>query len=195
MLLPLSIVGFLLMSVVAVFQTDLRRMLAYSSIAQIGYIVASISMATQAGLTAGIIHIINHAFIKAALFMSVGCIIYSIGNARTSSVGGLMRTMPWTTSGFIVAGISMIGVPLTAGFVSKWNIISAAMDADWWPVAIMILVSSLFAIVYIGKVVEAFLFKPASSTLLSGEVREAPVMMLIPMWILIGVSLFTGIQW
>jgi len=104
-LLPLSIIGFFVMSVVAIFQQDIRRMLAYSSIAQIGYIVAGVSMATHAGVTAGIIHIINHAFIKAALFMAVGCIIYRIGSANISRMGGLMSHMPWTCSAFIVAGL------------------------------------------------------------------------------------------
>lgn len=104
-LIPLAIVGFFVMSLVAVYQSDIRRLLAYSSIAQMGYIFTAISMATEAGLTAGIIHIINHAFIKAALFVAVGCIIYRLGSATISDMPYLIRSMPWTVSAFIIAGI------------------------------------------------------------------------------------------
>ena len=82
-LLPAAILGFLLLSFVAIFQTDLRRMLAYSSVAQIGYIVAAVSLASQSGVTAGIVHIVNHGIIKAALFMSVGCILYQVGHTHS----------------------------------------------------------------------------------------------------------------
>lgn len=191
-LLPLAIIGFLLMSLVAVFQTDIRRVLAYSSIAQLGYMIAAISMATHEGLTAAVIHIINHGLIKAALFMAAGCMLYRLGSAHISSVGGLVRSMPWTASAFIVAGLSLIGVPLTAGFVSKWHLVSAAMDAGWWPVAGMVLISSLLAIVYIGKIIEAFCFKPVMAT--EEPVKEAPLMMLIPLWTLVVLSIYTGID-
>jgi multicomponent Na+:H+ antiporter subunit D len=193
-LLPLSVVGFFAMSVVAIFQKDIRRMLAYSSIAQIGYIVAAISMATQSGVTAGIVHIINHAFIKAALFMAVGCIIYRLGSAKISGMGGLIQRMPWTCSAFIIAGLSLIGVPLTAGFVSKWNLISAAMDSGWWPIAVMVLMSSLMAIVYVGKVIEMMCFKPSNQSNASAAIEEVPLLMLIPLWSLVLISLYCGIN-
>jgi multicomponent Na+:H+ antiporter subunit D len=196
-LLPLAIIGFFVMSVVAVFQTDIRRMLAYSSIAQVGYIVTAISMATHQGLTAGIIHIINHAFIKTALFISIGCIIYRYGTARIDDLGGIIKSMPWTCAAFIIAGLSLIGVPLTAGFVSKWHLITAAINSGWWIVVIMILMSSLMAIIYIGRVIEVFCFKDVSSTTQSDShisVKEAPLSMLLPLWMLIIISVYTGIN-
>lgn len=191
-LLPLSIIGFFVMSVVAIFQTDIRRVLAYSSIAQIGYIVAAICMATESGLTAGIIHIINHAFIKAALFMAVGCMLYRLGSANINDMGNLIRLMPWTSSAFIVAGLSLIGVPLTAGFISKWNLVSAAINSGWWPIAIMILMSSLMAIIYIGKVVEVMCFKAPKDS--SAKIQEAPWLMVVPLWCLIFISLYMGLN-
>ncbi len=192
-LLPLAVVGFFVMSVVAVFQTDIRRVLAYSSIAQIGYIFAAISMATEQGLTAGIIHIINHAFIKTALFISVGCILYRYGTANINQLGGIMKSMPWTCAAFIIAGLSLIGVPLTAGFVSKWYLISAAIDSGWWLIAAMILMSSLMAIIYIGRIVEVFCFKNSEAEGVA-KVKEAPFSMLLPLWFLIIVSVYTGIN-
>jgi len=210
-LLPLALVGFIVMSVVAILQTDIRRVLAYSSIAQIGYIITGISMATHEGLTAAIIHMINHGFIKAALFMAVGCIIYRMGNAHLSSVGHLIVRMPWTASAFIIAGLSLIGMPLTAGFVSKWHLLSAAIGSDWWFIAGMMLISSLMAIIYIGKIIEIFCFNTsvfskaiadtvnetdtsATGTNPSEEIKEAPLMMLIPLWVLVGLCLYLGIN-
>ncbi|MGH1440356.1 MAG: monovalent cation/H+ antiporter subunit D family protein [Cellvibrionaceae bacterium] len=199
-LLPLAVVGFFVMSVVAIFQTDIRRLLAYSSIAQLGYMFTAVSMATHAGLTAGIIHIVNHAFIKTALFIAVGCIAYRIGSTRISDMNNLLRSMPWTVSAFIIAGLSLIGIPLTAGFISKWHLVSAAIESGWWPIAIMILLSSLMAIIYIGKIIEAFCFKPENSVKASGGdseatlIKEAPLMMLLPLWTLIVISVYTGIN-
>ncbi len=202
-LLPLAMVGFFVMSVVAIFQTDIRRVLAYSSIAQLGYMFTAICMATEAGIAAGIIHIVNHAFIKTALFVAVGCIAYRIGSTRITDMSNLIRLMPWTASAFIIAGLSLIGVPLTAGFVSKWYLVSAAIGSGWWPVAGMILLSSLMAIIYIGKIIEVFCFKKPNNengTVNSNgenyesDIKEAPLMMLIPLWLLIAVSLYTGIN-
>lgn len=193
-LLPLSVISFITMSLVAIFQTDIRRMLAYSSVAQIGYIVAGFSMASLSGLTAAVVHIINHAFIKAALFIAVGCIIYRLGSAQIKNMGGLIKNMPWTCSAFIVAGLSLIGVPLTAGFVSKWTIVSAALDNNWWPLVVLILFSSLMAIVYIGKVIEVICFKGSDDESAHAQIKEAPLSMLIPLWALVIISVYFGLH-
>jgi len=193
-LLPAAILGFVVMSVVAVFQTDLRRMLAYSSIAQIGYIVAGISLATQDGVTAGYVHIINHALVKSALFMSVGCMIYRLGHAHRPSMDNLIKTMPLTTAAFIISGLGLIGVPLTVGFVSKFTLISASMEKGWWVMAGLVLVSSVLAIVYIGRVIDVMLFsKQRLPNPIPKGRNEAPLSMLIPMYALIALSLYLGI--
>ena len=191
-LLPLAVVGFFIMSIVAIFQSDIRRVLAYSSIAQIGYILAAISMATEVGLTAGIIHIVNHAFIKAALFAAVGCIVYRLGTAQIANMSHLIASMPWTVAAFIVAGLSLIGIPLTAGFISKWSLVSAAIDSGWNVIAVMILMSSLMAIIYIGKIIEVFCFQKSGKV--PAQVKEAPLSMLVPLWALVLISLYTGIH-
>ncbi len=194
-LLPAAIVGFLLLSLVAIFQTDLRRMLAYSSVAQIGYIVAAFCLATQSGLTAGIVHIINHGIIKTALFMSVGCIIYRVGHAHIGSLDNLMKKMPLTVTAFIISGLGLIGVPLTVGFISKFSLIGASLERGWWMVGALVLVSSLFAIVYVGRVVEIMVFRTSrTDTPEPTGMREAPMSMLVPMYVLIGISLWFGIS-
>ena len=194
-LLPAAAAGFILMSLVAIFQTDLRRMLAYSSVAQLGYIVAGIALATEAGLTAGIVHILNHALIKSALFMAVGCILYQVGHVHRPSFDDLFRRMPLTCLAFIIAGLGLVGVPLTAGFISKFALIEASINEGWWLIAVLILLSSLMAVVYVGRVIEVMLFRQSReiSTDSSG-MSEAPVSMLVPMYLLIAIGLYFGIN-
>ena len=192
-LLPASVAGFVLMSLVAMFQTDLRRMLAYSSVAQIGYMVAGFSLATQAGLTAGIVHVINHAMVKTSLFMAVGCILYRVGHTHTPSLDSLMKHMPFTCVAFIISGLGLIGVPLTVGFVSKFTLIEAVMEKGWWGIAALVLLSSLMAVIYIGKVIEVMLFRQSREVATeSSGMREAPLSMLIPMYVLVIVGLYFG---
>jgi len=194
-LLPAAVGGFVLMSLVAVFQTDLRRMLAYSSVAQIGYIVAGISLATQAGLSAGIVHIVNHAIVKTSLFMAVGCILFRIGHTHAPSFDNLFKRMPFTCVAFAISGLGLIGVPLTVGFVSKFTLIGAAMDRGFWPLAVLILISSLLAVIYVGRVIEIMLFRQSRE---AGEqstgMSEAPLSMLLPLYLLVIVGLYFGIN-
>jgi len=193
-LLPSAVAAFLTMSLVAIYQTDLRRMLAYSSVAQIGYILAGISLATQQGLTAAVVHMFNHGMVKATLFMAVGCIIYRTGHAHIPSIERMMSRMPFTTTAFIVSGLGLIGVPLTVGFVSKFTLIGALMDEGWWPAAAMILVSSVMATAYIGRVIYLMLFREARSVNPTGTgYREAPVLMLVPMYVLLALGLYFGL--
>lgn len=193
-LLPMAVVGFIVMSIVAIFQTDIRRMLAYSSIAQVGYILAGIAMANEAGLSAAMIHMVNHGLIKSALFMATGCILYRLGSTHISSTRQLIRQMPITVSAFIVGGVSLIGIPLTAGFISKWNIISAALNNDWWWLAALILISSVLAIIYIGKVVQMMCFSQATNTQTHQSVTEAPTLMWLSTWILLLASIYLGLN-
>lgn len=99
--------------------------------------------------------------------------------------------MPWTMAAFVTAGLSLIGVPLTAGFVSKWHLIQAALQGGYWPIALLLLATSLLAALYIWKVVEVAYFQTADDD--TREVREAPLSMLIPTWVLAGSTVFFGI--
>ena len=193
-LLPAAISAFVLMSLVAVFQTDLRRMLAFSSVAQLGYIVAGISLASEAGLTASVVHMINHALTKTALFMAVGCILYRVGHAHAPSLDDLYRRMPLTCTAFVLAGLALIGVPLTAGFVTKFTLIGAFVERGWWPVAALIPMSSLLAVVYIGRTIEIMLFRRSRDPEPAPAGRaEAPWSMLIPMYVLLAAGLALGL--
>ena len=163
MFLLLGVLGVVFASLAAIAQKDAKRLLAYSSVAQIGYILMGIGFASALGLTATVLHIFNHALMKAALFMAIGALVYRIGSSHITQLKGLGRQMPWTFAALLLAGLSLIGVPGTAGFISKWLLISAALDqgSHAWLLVVVILVSSLLALAYVWRVVETLYFKPA----------------------------------
>src|SRR3546814_534824 len=168
-------------TVAAIYQYDVKRLLAYSSVAQLGYIVLGIAYGTVEGLTATMLHLFNHALMKGALFLAVGCIVLRIGDTTIHGIRGSGRQMPWTMAAFVAGGLSLIGIPFTVGFISKWYLVAAAIaDGRWW-IAAIILGSSLLAVIYVWKVVEAAHLRepPADRT-----IREAPLSMLIPTWAL-----------
>ncbi len=189
---PLAVISILFASVIAVFQRGVKRMLAYSSVAQIGYILLGIGLANESGLTATLLHLFNHALMKAALFLAIAMIFYRTGGSSIRYITGLGQQMPWTMAAFVVAGLSLIGVPLTVGFISKWYLILASIERGWWPITIVILVGSLIAVVYIWRVVEAAYFKPRPESM--PAVKEAPFSMLALTWLLVLANLYFGIH-
>lgn len=191
LLLPLAVVAILFASMTAFVQDNIKRMLAYSSIAQIGYMLLGVSFASTTGLTATILHLFNHALMKSALFLSLGCIAYRFGSVQFSTFRGLGRTMPWTMSAFVLGGLSLIGVPLTVGFISKWYLILAAIQGGWWPLVVVVVGGSLLTAIYIWRVVEqAYFHNPPEQ---HKEVHEAPLSLLLPTWLLIIANLYFGI--
>ena len=191
LLLPLALIGIFAGSIVAIFQTNLKRMLAYSSVAQIGYMVLGLSMLNVAGLTGGLVHLFNHALMKGGLFMVMACVMLRLGTVHIDAFRGLGSRMPLTMAAFVVGGLSLIGVPLTVGFVSKWYLILGALEAGLWPVAVAALFSSLLAVIYIWRVVEVAYFEEAPED--AAPVEEAPLSMRVPTWVMIGATLYFGI--
>ena len=190
-LMPLALVAILTMSLVAIYQDNVKRLLAYSSVAQIGYMVLGISLASVLGLTAGILHLFNHALMKGALFMAMGCVMYRVGSVRIERMNGLGRAMPWTMAAFVAGGLSIIGVPFTVGFISKWYLIQAALEQGLWPVAVVVLAGSLLAVVYVWKVVEVAYFRDVDP---DAGITEAPLSLLIPTWTLVLANFWFGID-
>lgn len=192
LLLPLSLAAMFVGSVAAIAQTDIKRLLAYSSIAQIGYMTLGLSMANPNGLAGGIVHLFNHALMKGGLFLVVACVVAQVGSARISDMAGLGRKMPITMAAFVVGGLSLIGVPATVGFVSKWYLVIGALDRGWELVALLILLSSLLAVVYIWRIIEVVFFQPRPPD--APEVTEAPLSMLVPTWVLVGGTIWFGLH-
>ena len=169
-----SILAIFVGSFSAIFENNLKRLLAFSSVAQIGYITLGIAIANNAGLTGSMVHIFNHALMKASLFMILGAIAFQIqkDQLRLTDLSGLGKKMPFSMAAMTIAGLSLLGVPGTVGFVTKWYLIQGAMQNGWWWLVVLILVSSLLVLIYLGKVIETVYFKPANNAGL--EMNELP---------------------
>jgi multicomponent Na+:H+ antiporter subunit D len=185
----LAAIAIIAGSVLAIAQTDFKRMLAYSSVSQIGYIILGIALLNQMAMTGGIIHIMNHGIMKAALFMVAGAIIYKTGIRNINDFKGLGKTMPYTSAAFTLVALSMIGVPPTVGFVSKWYLALGAIEADMWVFVGVIMLSSLLNIVYFWRVFENMYFYRAEG----GKVDEVPLSMLLPILILAALTFLLGL--
>jgi len=187
----LSIVAIILSSLIAIFQSDIKRLLAYSSLAQIGYMTLGVSLQTQSGLIASMINLFNHAFIKGALFMCLACIAYSIKTTRFNHMAGIAKTQPWVAAAFVVGGIALIGLPPTAGFISKWYIVLAVLETSWW-LAIVVVLTSLLAVIYVWRVVEQMYLREPLDNIQYGT--PVPMMLIICTWIMILLSVYFGID-
>lgn len=179
-------------SFLAIRQANVKKLLAYSSIAQIGYIALGFALANENGLTASIIHIFNHALTKGGMFLALGIVAYRVGGTNLKDLRGLGRRMPFTMAAFTAGGLGLIGVPLTAGFISKWYLVAGTIEAGYIYMAGIVLVGSLLALIYVWKVIEVIYFgkRPEDAP----EVKEGPWSMVLPTWILIGGSLYFGID-
>jgi len=165
-------VAMILGSVMAIAQSDFKRMLAYSSVAQIGYIVLGIGLANTAGFTGGILHLINHAFMKGGLFLVAGAIVYRTGLREIREFRGLSLKMPVTAATFAVCALAMVGIPPTGGFFSKFYLILGAIDAGNWVFVGVIVLSSVLALAYLANVLR-YMYFPGEAA--AGRGGELPV--------------------
>ena len=188
-LIPLALGGIFIGTVLAIYENDIKKLLAFSSVAQIGYIALGFAVATTAGVAAGFVHIGNHALIKGGLFVAVG--IYAVALGRRINLDqmvGLGRRMPITTTAFLICGLSLIGLPLTAGFISKIYLVRALLQADMMAVLVLVMASSALSVAYLWKIVEVLWQKGAETA----AVRETPALYL-PLWILALANIWFGV--
>ena len=195
----IAAIAIIVGSVIAIMQTNLKRMLAYSSVSQIGYIVLGVALfSTQWGLYGALIHILNHAITKGCLFMVAGAIIYRTGLRSINDFEGLGKKMPYTCAAFTLAALSMIGVPPTVGFITKLCLVLASLEAVEYVYVAVILASTLLNLVYFWRVIERMYFVRKEG---EGEnehaikKEEAPVSMVVPALILGLLCVIVGILW
>ena len=206
------VVGSLAMlagAAVACFQRDFKRLLAWSSISQIGMIVTGIGLATATGVGAAYLHIINHAIIKGALFAAAGVLLLRLGSTSLDSMAGLGRQMPLIFGAVVVAGLGLIGVPPTAGFASKWALAAALVEDGQWLILAVLLASSLLAMVYVGRIIEVGWFRSPAGISEQADAASAPVpanpgtvrlsertplLMAVPVAFLVAASVYFGID-
>ena len=154
-ILPLSLLAMFAGTIMAIYEKDIKRLLAHSSVAQIGYITLAFAIGTKASVAAGFIHMFNHAIIKGGLFIAITSIGFYIKKRVTiNNLSGLGREMPITFFCFVICSLSLAGLPLTAGFISKLYLIKASISSDDIWIAILILISSALSVVYLWKIIE-----------------------------------------
>lgn len=183
--------GIIFGSVMAIAQKELKRMLAYSSVAQIGYIGLGIGLANPFGFIGAVLHLLNHAFMKATLFFIAGNLRIKTGNSDITLFDDSYRKKyPWTMASFTVAALSMIGLPPLAGFFSKWYLALGTIENSKWLYLAVILISSLLNAIYFFRIIEKVYLKSPVKSKDTGtndfEIKrnEVTASMLIPTLIL-----------
>jgi multicomponent Na+:H+ antiporter subunit D len=171
----LSVAAMIIASLVAVFERDVKRLFAWSSVAQIGYITLGIGVDNQSSLTGSIVHLLNHGVTKGAIFLLLGGVALRAGSAALTldSLAGLGRRMPLTAFGLTIAGLSLVGIPGTAGFVTKWYLVVGALERGWWWLVAAIVASSLIAVGYVWRVVESAYLRAPVRRAAAGEAPPA----------------------
>ena len=147
-LLVLGALSMVVGALLAMGQTDMKRMLAYSSISQVGYIVLALGLGTNDGIAAGLFHLVNHGIFKALLFLTSGAVVYRTGTRSLDEMGGLARRMPVTAGASLAGSLAIAGVPPFNGFVSKVWIIVACVRAGHFGLAALAVVVSIITLAY-----------------------------------------------
>lgn len=179
--------------VMAILQRDFKMMIAYSTISHIGYIVLGLSILNQTALTGAVYHIMDHGLAKACFFLCSGAFIYMRGVRRIDNLQGAGKQMPWTCAAFALAAFSVIGIPPTAGFISKWYLVSGAVDAGLYAYGAIFLLGGVLAAFYCLRIVYYMFFKEAREGTWLASREELPWQMLVPIWVLSLATLVMGL--
>ncbi len=165
-------------NITALVQTDLKRMLAYSSIGQAGYMLIGLAIGTQLGLTGTFVQFFNHAIIKGLAFLCAGAIIYRLGTRELSEMQGVGRKMPLTAAALTLSVVALIGLPPLAGFPGELILFSSSMQANMWWLGFTLLINSVISAGFYLRIVYTVV-QPAASEKIA-QIKEAPVLMLMP---------------
>jgi len=174
----------------AIKQDDAKKLLAYSSVAQLGYIIVGIGIGTPLAMMAGLFLAVMHALFKGTLFMAVGAIERQTGTSNFTEVTGLIRKMPWTFIASLISIIALAGIPPVGGFVGKWMLYESLITSDHYLLVIVIFFSSTAAFLYCYKFLFGFFLGQEEKEW--AHVKEAPALMVVPMLILSFLSFLLG---
>lgn len=177
-------------SLIALTKDNLKARLAYSTVAQLSYIVLGAMLATTAGAIGGAMHIATHAFGKITLFFVAGAIYTTAHKKLVSELDGIGKRMPLTMAAFTIGALSMIGLPPAAGFISKWYLLLGALDVAQWVAVIALVLSTLLNAAYFIPIVYAAYFKAEKTDTNHAPHGEASLPILIPLLITAGMTLF-----
>ncbi|MCP3915728.1 MAG: monovalent cation/H+ antiporter subunit D family protein [bacterium] len=172
--LVVASVTILVASLLALGQDNLKARLAFSTVSQLSYIILGAALLNASGVMGGVAHVTNHAVSKITLFLCAGSIYVSTRKTEISQMSGLARRMPWTMGAFALASLSIVGIPFTSGFVSKWHLALGAVEGGNFVVLAVLLVSSLLSAAYLGPVIyKAYFEREPAMTGLEGGVDDA----------------------
>jgi len=171
----------------ALRQRNVKRMIAYSSIAQIGLIALALALGTQSGVNAGVFHMINHAIVKAMLFLAVGYVVMTLGGAEIENFRGLGRRMPLTAFAISVGAIATVGIPLFNIFWSKIRIILATLQVGYTWAAVLVLTASVVEAVYYFRLLHTIWFEGDGERIDENIVIGLMVLFLAALVVVIGI--------
>ncbi|MGD6806560.1 MAG: NADH-quinone oxidoreductase subunit N [Candidatus Bathyarchaeia archaeon] len=191
MLAVLSVVTMLVGNITALMQTDLKRMLAYSSIGQVGYMLIGLAVGTQMGLTGTFLQFFNHALMKGSAFLCAGAIIYRLGTRELSDMQGVGRKMPLTAFALAIAVAALVGLPPLAGFPGELALFTSAVQADMTWLGVSLILNSVISAGFYLRIVYVLIQPTSSST--AEKVKEAPLLMLLPILALTGLIVLFGV--
>lgn len=193
LILVLGSVGMIMGSLLAISQKNIKRVIAYSSVAQMGYIFFGIGLGTEAGVAIAIFHIIGHAVTKSALFLSVGSMIEQTGNKDIEKLKGIGKEMPVTLGLFTICSLSMVGIPVLPGFISKWHLSLVSIESGRIILIAVILASSLLNAVYYFPIVINGFFGDENLKEKVYKSKSKPLKELLPIIILVIAMLYVGV--
>lgn len=186
----IAAVTLLYAGAMAVIENGIKRLLIYSTVSQLGYVLLGLSLATPLGIAGGLMHAVNHMLLKDVLFLVAGCILAQ-GHVRSlDELGGLGQRMPVTFAIFLFAGLSLAGIPPLNGFSSKWLLYQAAFEGGHYLMGLAALMSSLFTLAAVLKFAHTAFMGQLSPA--AARMSEAPAVMLAPMLLLVGASIVFG---
>ena len=177
-------------SLIALTQDELKRRLAFSTISQLSYIVLGVGLLSPKGMTGGMAHIAMHAFGKITLFFCAGAIFVATGRKYISQMVGIGKRMPITMTAFFVGALSVIGLPPSGGFISKWSMVLGTLEADQWVMLVVLLVSSLLNAAYFLPIVYRAFFCTPEESMFEEGMKEAPMWCVVPLVLTAAASVF-----
>jgi len=191
LIMSIGVASMLIGVLLALLQTDVKRLLAYHSISQMGYVLLGIGLGTKLGLAGGLYHLVNHAMFKGLLFLCMGAVTYSTGTRKLDNLGGLWKRMPITTFTCIIAALAISGIPPFNGFASKTVLAEAVANYNFILKFVMMVTAALTFASFLKLIGYTFFGEPQKQLI---TVKEVPLLMLLPMIVLAILCVLLGIN-
>jgi proton-translocating NADH-quinone oxidoreductase chain N len=185
----LSVLTIFVGHLMALQQNNLKRLLAYSSVAHIGYIVAAVSIAVPAGVQGALFHVLNHGLMKGGLFLIAGALLYDFETGNIDELKGVHYKRPFLSVSFLILSLGMIGMPPLNGFLSKWQMVMATMASGAYISSLAIIIGGFLALLYYSRIIVVFFTRPSGSSSDEKSNYQFPLTFKLPIYALVFISL------